>query len=516
MKADPKPAIIGIGASAGGLEALEQFFCHVPSSCGAGFVVIQHLDPTHKGILPELLQRVSPMKVEHADEGMQVKADYVYVIPSNKDLSILQGKLHLIEPIARRGLRLPIDYFFHALAEDQHERAIGVILSGMGFDGTEGLRAIKENAGFALVQSPDSAKFNAMPHSAIDAGLADIVATPDALWDHIATYLQQRLHGEYVVSEPVLALKSQSSLEQINTLLRSRTGNDFSLYKKNTLYRRIERRMGLHQISAIAQYVQYLRKNVQEQDMLFKELLIGVTNFFRDAAVWEQLKNHVIPALLAEYTQGKELRGWVSACSTGEEAYSLAMVFKEVVTENGLEHLFKLQIFATDLDADVIEKARQGFYPVSISADVSPERLKRFFVAEHNGYRISKEIREMVIFAQQNIITDPPFTKLDLLSCRNLLIYLDPVSQTKQIPLFHYALNAHGILLLGNAETIGNYNELFTVIDNNSRLYQRIDQPLSFSDFEFPSKFFPVEAKMHSDLNTYRFLIDNRVLFFHR
>ena len=502
MKADRRPPIIGIGASAGGLEALEQFFRHVPSGCGAGFVVIQHLDPTHKGILPELLQRVTPMKVEQADEGMQVKANCVYVIPPNKDLSILQGKLHLLEPTARRGLRLPIDYFFHALADDQHERAIGVILSGMGSDGTQGLCAIKENAGLAVAQSPDSAKFDAMPHSAIDAGLADIVGSPDTLWDQIANSLQQRQHGEYVASEPVLPAKSQSALEQIIVLLSSRTGNDFSLYKKNTLYRRIERRIGLHQIDTIAHYVQYLRENQQEQDLLFKELLIGVTHFFRDAPVWEQLKHHVIPTLLAEYPQGKELRAWVSACSTGEEAYSLGIVFKEVVTESGLEHLFKLQIFATDLDADAIEKARQGFYTGNMADAMSPERLKRFFVSEGSGFRIKKDIREMVIFAQQNIITDPPFTKLDLLCCRNLLIYLESACQKKLIPLFHYALNSHGVLLLGNAETIGNYNELFTVIDNHSRLYQRIDQPLSFSDFEFPSKFFPVVAKMHSDTKT--------------
>ncbi|MCK9606159.1 MAG: PAS domain-containing protein [Methylomonas sp.] len=501
MKANSIPRIIAIGTSAGGLEALEQFFTPVPADCGVGFVVIQHLDPTYQGILPELLQRLTPMKVAQAEDGVKVKAGCVYVIPSNKDLSIAQGKLYLLDPVAPRGLRLPIDLFFRALADDQHERAIGVILSGMGSDGTLGLRAVKEHAGLALVQAPDSAKFDAMPHSAIDAGLADIVAPADALWEKIAVCLKQSRRGGYALAEPVLALKSQSALEQIIVLLRARTGNDFAYYKKNTLYRRIERRMGLHQIDAISHYARYLRENLQEQDLLFKELLIGVTNFFRDTVVWEQLKSHAIPALLAEYPKGKQLRAWVSACSTGEEAYSLAMVFKEVLTQSSLEHRFRLQVFATDLDADAIEKARQGCYPAAIAADVSPERLDRFFVAEGNGYRISKEIREMVIFAQQNIIMDPPFTKLDLLCCRNLLIYLDAACQKKLMPLFHYALTAHGILLLGNAETISNFTDLFTVIDSHSRLYRRSDHALPYADIEFPPKYFPVAAMIQSDIS---------------
>ncbi|AMK77028.1 MULTISPECIES: chemotaxis protein CheB [Methylomonas] len=502
MKVDITPPVVGIGASAGGLEALEQFFTHIPTGCGAAFIVVQHLDPTHQGLLPELLQRVTPMKVTQADEGMKVQTNCIYVIPPNKDLSILQGKLQLLDPIAPRGLRLPIDFFFRALAGDQHERAIGVILSGMGSDSTLGLRAIKENAGLALAQLPDSAKFDAMPRSAIDAGLADIVATPETLWEKIASSLQQSRRGGHVISEPMQELKSQSALEQIVMLLRSLTGNDFSLYRKNTLYRRIERRMGLHQIDTIADYVRYLQENTQELELLFKELLIGVTHFFRDTVAWEQLKSHGIPALLAEYPKGKEMRAWVSACSTGEEAYSLAMVFKEVLAQCQLTHNFKLQIFATDLDADAIEKARQGFYPKTIAGDVSPERLSRFFVAEDNGYRINKDIREMVIFAQQNIIMDPPFTKLHLLLCRNLLIYLDPACQQKLIPLFHYALIPNGMLLLGNAETIGNFNDLFTAIDSRSRLYRRIDQALSFAEIEFPTKYFPVAAMIKSDNST--------------
>lgn len=496
MKKNNTPPIIAIGASAGGLEAIEQLISGVPANCGAAFVVIQHLDPTHEGILPELLQRITLMHVTRARQGCKVKADCVYVIPANKDMSIKQGKLQLIPPIAPRGLRLPIDVFFTALAADQHEQAVGVILSGMGSDGTVGLRAIKENAGLTLVQTPDSAKFDAMPKSAIDAGLADIVATPNALWGNIASYLQ---HGKYISSEPTLSIKSQSGIEQIIGLLRAHTGNDFSLYKKNTLYRRIERRMSVHQIDTIKQYVHYLQENTQELTLLFNELLIGVTQFFRDTAVWEQLKNQAIPALLAEYPMGKELRAWIPACSTGEEAYSLAMVYKEIITQCGLEHNFKLQIFATDLDADAIEKARQGVYPDSISSDISPERLQRFFVPEDGGYRVNKDIREMVIFAQQNIILDPPFTKLDLLSCRNLLIYLDPDCQKKLIPLFHYALTEHGILLLGNAETIGDFTDFFTAFDGQCRLYRRIDQSLSILDIDFPSKYFPVANMISSE-----------------
>lgn len=491
------PRVIGIGASAGGLEALEAFLSHVPADSGLAFVIIQHLDPMHKGVMPELLQRITPMLVTQAGNRMQVKADHVYVIPPNKDLSILHGSLFLLDPIAARGLRLPIDFFFRSLAEDQHERAIGVILSGMGSDGTLGLRAIKENAGLSLVQDPETAKFDAMPRSAIQAGLADIVASAQELPKHIMTYLSHRhvaVDSNTVDPGTMLPLKSQSSLEQIIVLLRERTSNDFSLYKKNTIYRRIERRMGLHKIDAIASYVRYLRENPQELDLLFKELLIGVTNYFRDPAVWEQLKTVAIPALLDHYPAGKALRAWVPACSTGEEAYSLAIVFKEVLSQRQSQAGFSLQIFATDLDEDAIEKARLGSYPANISADVTAERLSRFFIKEEGGYRVNKTIREMVIFAPQNIIMDPPFTKLDFITCRNLLIYLDQALQNKLIPLFHYALTAHGILMLGNAETIGSQTSLFNPMDKNSRLYQRIDNALPTAAVDFPIKYFPVSA----------------------
>jgi chemotaxis protein methyltransferase CheR/two-component system CheB/CheR fusion protein len=478
-KIDSTPVIVGIGASAGGLEALEQFFTPIPANCGAAFVVIQHLDPTHKGILPELLQRVTLMMVSQAVDRVIVKPNCVYVIPPNKDLTILHGQLHLLDPIPPRGLRLPIDLFFRALAEDQHERAIGVILSGMGADGTLGIIAIKENSGLALAQSTGSAQFDAMPRSVIDAGLADIIASPLELWPRISTYLENGSAGLHVLPKPDMELKSQSALEQIVALLRERSCNDFSLYKKNTIYRRIERRMDLHKIHVIANYVLYLRGNSQELDLLFKELLIGVTHFFRDPAVWEKLKTETIPALLIEFPKGKALRAWVAACSTGEEAYSLAIIFKEVLAQTQTQPPFTLQIFATDLDQDAIEFARQGFYPASIAGAVSAERLSNFFTADGKGYRINKDIREMVLFARQNVIMDPPFTKLDILCCRNLLIYLSPELQAKLIPLFHFALINRGYLLLGNSETISGFSHLFNALDNNARLYQRIGLPFS-------------------------------------
>jgi len=483
----PHP-IVGIGASAGGLEALEQFLSHVPDHSGMAFVVIQHLDPNYKGLMPELLQRITKMKVAQAVEHMPVEADCVYVIPPNKDLSILHGALHLLDPVAPRGLRLPIDYFFRALAEDQHERAIGVILSGMGSDGTLGLRAIKEKAGLVLVQTPASAQFDGMPRSAIDKGLADIIAPAEELPDKIVSYLRHLPCVDHSEAEPILEPKPRSALEEVVTLLRVRTGNDFALYKKNTILRRVERRMGLHQIDDMRVYARYLRENPQELDLLFKELLIGVTSFFRDPSVWEHMKTAAIPALLAAYPGGKDLRAWVPACSTGEEAYTLAIVFKETLQQLKLQGRFTLQIFATDLDENAIDQARKGSYPGNIAVDVSPERLTRFFVCEENGYQVNKEIRETVIFAPQNIITDPPFTKLDILCCRNLLIYLGPELQKKLLPLFHYALVRRGCLLLGNAESVGGFTDLFTPIDNQSRIYLRTDKSLPVVEVDFPKK----------------------------
>jgi two-component system CheB/CheR fusion protein len=493
LKISPSPAatasfpIVGIGASAGGLEALEQFLGHVPAGSGMAFVIVQHLDPTRKGILPELLQRMTGMKTIQVKDRAKVKPNCVYVIPPNKDMSILHGVLHLLAPASPRGLRLPIDYFFRSLAQDQQEHSIGVILSGMGSDGTLGLRAIKEKAGLVLVQDPATAKFDGMPRSAVDAGLADIVAPANELPEKILAYLQRT--PLIVPSETALEDKTQNVLEKVVILLRAHTGHDFSLYKQNTLYRRIERRMGIHQIGKMTAYVRYLQENSQELDLLFKELLIGVTNFFRDPAAWEQLRDQVLPELLASRSPGQALRAWVPGCSTGEEAYSLAMTFKEAAEKIRPKENFALQIFATDLDRDAIEKARQGFFSDNIAADVPDERLERFFVKEEHGYRIRKEIREMVIFAPQNLVMDPPFTKLDLLCCRNLLIYLTAEVQKKLIPLFHYSLNPGGILFLGSSEAIGNFTGLFAPFDTKSRLFRRTETVLSAKSVEFPSSF---------------------------
>jgi len=487
----PRPAapavlpIVGIGASAGGLEALEEFLRHVPARSGMAYVVVQHLDPTHKGAMVELLQRVSSIPVVQVQDRTKAEPDCVYVIPPNKDMSLLHGVLHLLPLTSARGLNLPIDYFFRSLAEDEQERSIGVILSGMGSDGTLGLRAIKEKGGATFVQSLASAKFSGMPSSAIEAGLADVVAAADELPLRIAAYHQ---HAPY--SHPPEAAppeKQLSALEKIFILLRAHTGNDFSLYKRSTIYRRIERRMGLHQIDKITNYVRFLRENPREVELLFKELLIGVTSFFRDPQAWDQLSD-LLPDLLRSHPTGGVLRAWVPGCSTGEEAYSLAMILTEAMEKLSGPRL-TVQIFATDLDRDAIERARQGIYPANIAADVSPARLRRFFTQEERGYRIHKDIREAVVFAPQNIIMDPPFTKLDILSCRNLLIYLSAELQKKLIPLFHYALNPGGILFLGSAESIGTYSSLFGLLDSKTRLYRRLQTSVGAPAVEFPPAF---------------------------
>ncbi len=478
--------MVGIGASAGGLEALEQFLSHVPAQSGIAFVIVQHLDPTHKGIMPELLQRTTTIKVLQAKDRLRVEPDHAYVIPPNKEMSILHGVLHLFEPFAPRGLRLPIDFFFRSLADDRNEKSVGVILSGMGSDGTMGLRAIKEKAGLTLVQEPASAKFDSMPKSAIDAGLADIVASAEELPGKIIGYLA---HTMAIGPELSIEPHTQSAVEKITILLRNYSGHDFSPYKKNMIYRRVERRMGIHQIDRIASYVRFLQENPQELGVLFKELLIGVTNFFRDPDEWKALKERVLPALFSGWKANRPLKAWVAGCSTGEEAYSLAIVLKEGVEEANLVGKLQIQIFATDLDQDAIDKARQGTFPDSIAQDVSQDRLSRFFIKEERGYRVRKEIRETVVFAEQNVIQDAPFTKLDILTCRNLLIYLTPEVQKKLLPLFHYSLNPGGILFLGNAETIGTSTDLFSAFDSKSRFYRRLPSSLQAEPVEFPVSF---------------------------
>jgi chemotaxis methyl-accepting protein methylase len=490
--------IVGLGASAGGLEALELFLRHVPADCGMAFVIVQHLDPNHKGAMPELLQRCTTMPVSEVQDRTVVLPSHVYIIPPNKDLSLLHGTLHLFAPAQPRGLRLPIDSFFRSVADDQRERSVGIILSGSGSDGTLGLRAIKEVAGLVLVQDPASAKFDGMPRSAVDAGLADIVAPADELFDRLIGYLQ---YVTYTTNaEPVIEGTTQSALEKIAILLRTRTGHDFSQYKRNTLYRRIERRMGIHQIDRIANYILFLQQNPQEQDLLFHELLIGVTSFFRDPGAWEKLQETVIPALFAGKPEGGHFRAWVAGCSTGEEAYSLAIAFQEAFSRQNSANTYSLQVFATDLDELAINQARQGLYPENIVADVSSERLQHYFVKdEGGGYRVGRQIREMVTLAPQNMISDPPFTKVDILVCRNVLIYLTPELQKKLLPLFYYALNPGGYLFLGSAESTSSHAELFATIDSKWRIYQRIGSSAGIAPSLFalalPAHYGPASSK---------------------
>ncbi|MCF8227970.1 MAG: PAS domain-containing protein [Bacteroidales bacterium] len=479
--------ILGIGASAGGLEALEQLLENVPADSGMAYVVIQHLDPTQKGMLPELLQRISKMKVFLVKDRMPIKPNNIYVIPPNKSMSILKGVLYLFEPAEARGLRLPIDFFLRSLADDQKEYAIGVILSGMGSDGSSGLKAIKEKEGIAIVQEPETAKFDSMPRNAIDSGLIDIVAPPNNIYNKLIDFFK---HLPEVKSDISGEGKNKSALEKIIILLRTHTGNDFSLYKKNTIYRRIERRMGVHKIDGINSYIHFLQENPEEVHILFKELMIGVTNFFRDAPVWEELKKKILTKKLGKDQSGSTLRAWVPGSSTGEEAYSLAIVFKEVLEKLNPQVGFSLQIFATDLDNDAIEAARKGIFPKNIEADVSAKRLSRFFTkTDDDSYQINTEIRETIVFAQHNIIMHPPFTNIDIISCRNLLIYLDPELQKKLLGLFYYSLNPEGILLLGSSETLGVQGQLFTPLNSSLKIFKRADSNPNPEQLDFPSSF---------------------------
>jgi two-component system, chemotaxis family, CheB/CheR fusion protein len=488
--------IAGIGGSAGSLEAFEEFFRNMPADTGMAFVLVSHLDPTHKALLAELLQRVTDMLVVEVTDGMKVLPNTVYVIPPNKDMSIMHGTLQLLEPSMPRGFRMPIDFFFRHLADDQREAGIGIILSGMGTDGTLGIKAIKERSGLVMVQDMSSAKYDGMPQSAINTGLADFVAPVSELPAKLQSYLNHSSELTRVL--PVSEKKTTGALNKIFAILRAQTGNDFSLYKKSTVNRRIERRMNIHQISNINQYVHYLSENSTEIDLLFKELLIGVTCFFREPDSFAVLKDKILSPLLKSRKGTGTIRVWVVGCSTGEEAYSIAIVFRECLDELGTKSNFTIKIYATDLDKVAIDVARKGTYPANIAQDVSEERLQRFFIKEDGGYRIRSEIREMIVFAQQNVLTDPPFTRLDLLSCRNLLIYLNPETQKKLMQLFHFSLNPGGLLLLGSSESIGGFKDLFSPVDNKWKLFERREN-LAAHRFlvEFPTMPLSYEDKMH-------------------
>jgi len=462
--------IVGIGASAGGLEALELFLANVPADSGMAFVIVQHLDPTHKGIMAELLQRGTSMPVFQVKDRMRVEANCVYVIPPNKDMSILHGVLHLLDPLAPRGLRLPIDFFFRALADDQQEHSIGVILSGMGSDGTLGLRAIKEKAGVVFVQEPASAKFDGMPRSAINSGAVDMALPPPAIARELARIGSHPyvIEGRQAMLEEMI---SEDGMSKAFHLLRNATGVDFTYYKPSTIKRRIKKRMVLHRVERTEDYIKFLQSNPAEIEALFQDLLINVTSFFREPDSFAVLKEKVFPEIMKDRPPDAPVRIWVPACSTGEEAYSIAMTLFEFLGEKAGSTT--VQIFATDVDEKALEKARSGKYQPNIEADVSPERLRRFFIRSNGDYQIGKEIREACAFARQNLLKDPPFSKIDLISCRNLLIYLGPQLQKKVLPVLHYALNPAGFLMLGTSETIGQFADLFSTVGKKEKIYKQ-------------------------------------------
>ena len=460
--------IVGIGSSAGGLAALGEFFVPASLDMGVAFVVVSHQPSGHVSLLPDLLQKHTTLPVVEATDGMRVAPNHVYLSAPGRSLAMLQGALHVMDPHSDGRVALPIDYFFRSLADDQGDRAIGVILSGTGTDGTIGLKAIKAHAGMTMAQEPQVAKYAGMPESAIRSGAVDYVRPAGSMVEQIRTFLTgvagrdaQRLADD----SPVLG--------RIFVALRDRRGHDFSVHKASTSRRRIERRMTVHQIETIEEYLRYLQVNPQEIDALFRELLIGVTSFFRDQAAFDALAGKGLPKLLDSQPDGTDVRVWVPGCSTGEEAYSLAILLREYLGAQARS--LRVQIFATDLDRTAIETARAGLYPSGITTDLTPERLRRWFVQEDSHYRVKKDIRDLVIFAPHDLLVDPPFTKLDLLSCRNLLIYLESRAQRRLLPLFHYALKPAGLLFLGASESIDRHEDLFSTVDRKWKIFRRVN-----------------------------------------
>jgi len=465
--------VVGIGASAGGLAAFEAFFSGMPANTetGMAYVLIQHLAPDHKSILTELVRRYTRMQVFEVEDGMQLQANCAYIIPPNHDMVLLNGALQLLEPAAPRGWRLPIDHFFQSLAAELRERAIGIVLAGTGSDGTLGARAIKAGGGMVMAQIPETTEFDGMSRSVIATGLVDYQLAPADMPAQLAAYVSH-VFGPL----PRLATKSiakEDSLKKLFRLLRSQTTHDFSQYKPNTIQRRIERRMSVHQIDGLDNYVQYLQQTPTEVNSLFCDLLIGVTSFFRDPEVFDAIAKDCVPKLFEGKAAGTVIRIWCAGCSTGEEAYSLAILLQEQLDK--VERHHTVQVFATDIDRRAIAVARAGVYPESIAADLTPERLARFFVAEPGGnaFRVTKALRDLLIFSEHDLLKDPPFSKLDLVSCRNLLIYLSAELQRRLIPLFHYALGRHGMLLLGTSEGVGDSEDLFSTLNRKAKLYQR-------------------------------------------
>ena len=475
--------VIGLGASAGGLEALKTFFSHVPKKSGMAYIVLMHLAPHQPSMLPDLLQKTTEVPVSITRDGERLLPDNIYVVPPQKEISIYNRAIQLMDPVDK-NVSLPIDFFFRTLAADMGARAAAVILSGTGSDGTVGLKEIKSYEGLVVAQSPETAKYDGMPRSAMGTGLADMVLAPEEMPQRLVDYFD---HKSRIQVKEAEVSEDQEWLHKIFALLRVQAGQDFSFYKQNTIHRRINRRMVLNQIESRETYLRFLRESAGEVQALFRELLIGVTNFFREPESFEALKEEILPEALAELKDDAAFRVWVPGCSSGEEVYSLAMVILECLDSFPRKRI-SLQMFGTDIDSQAIGKAREGLYPATIQADVSQERLSRFFSAEGNFYRIRKEVRDRVVFSVQDVLKDPPFSRLSLLSCRNLLIYLNTEAQRKLLPLFHYTLRPEGVLMLGSSETIGKFTNLFEALNSTWKIFKRREVPQALMQrIEFPT-----------------------------
>jgi two-component system CheB/CheR fusion protein len=488
--------VVGLGGSAGGLEAFEQFFASTARDTGMAFVVVTHLDPDHKALLPELIQRTTAMPVRLAVDGLRLSADTVYVIPPKRVLTVEGDVLRLRVTPNQRGPRTPIDGFFRSLAHEWGVKAIGVVLSGMGSDGASGLRAIKEGGGIALVQDPESAAFDPMPLAAIDAVTVDAIAPPDLLPERIAALAGGSPSRPAQTQEvsTAAAVEAAAGIDRVLEIVHRRTGHDLSQYKRSSIERRLERRLAVHRLATFDAYADYLEANPEEAELVFRELLIGVTHFFRDEDAFLVLRDQALPAMLASRPARRGLRAWVAGCSSGEEAYSLAITIQEALARTGNQGV-AVQIYATDIDEGAIGIARAGRYSDEITHHVSAERLARYFVREDGGYRIRKQIRETVVFAQHDLITDPPFTQIDVLCCRNVLIYLQPVLQHQLLPRFHYALAVGGVLVLGVSESVASSAELFEPVDAKAKVFRTVAGIRDRQRMELPA---PPRIGMHA------------------
>ena len=463
--------IVGIGASAGGLNAYKAFFSHMPANSNMAFVLVPHLDPSHQSLMVELLAKQTAMPVCEVTDNLLVEPNHVYIIPPAHYLSIKKYMLQLASPPETRGAEIAIDSFLRSLAEDQKERAIGIILSGTGSHGTSGLQAVKANGGMAMVQNPDTAEYDRMPQNAIDTGCIDYILPPEEMPDVLIKYAQHAyVKGDWNPDQ--LPETEQDQLSRILALLRARIKYDFRCYRKNMLLRRIQRRMGLNHVDHLSEYLELLRNNTDEVDRLYRDLLISVTGFFRDSEAYRVLEQRVIPYLIEHNKSEVPVRAWIPGCATGEEAYSIAMLLIEQFS--AAQKSPNIQIYASDIDENALEFARQGIYPQSIATDISAKRLARFFTPTDSHYQVKKQLRESVVFAAQNLISDAPFSKLDLISCRNLLIYLDPEVQRKVISLFHFSLHEDGFLFLGSSETVGRQLDMFETVSKKWRIFRRI------------------------------------------